>query len=89
MVTWDIFPALVTRCADFLALPLTDLYNTISRTTIWPLIRKREFVTAIPKRTLPSSLNDMRIISCTMLVSKVYESYVLAWAMEEVSIKKN
>ena len=29
MVVGDIFPKLVTRCADFLALPLTDIYNEV------------------------------------------------------------
>ena len=30
MVSGDIFPSLVTLCADLLALPLTDIYNTIT-----------------------------------------------------------
>ena len=84
MVIGDIFPKLVTRCADFLALPLTDIYNEVAATTIWPSSWKREYVSAIPKCGLPSSMDDLRNISCTLLVSKVLESYVLQWAQEEV-----
>ena len=38
---------------------------------------------------LPESLNDLRNISCTMLPSKVYESYILNWIKEEVKVKPN
>ena len=50
---------------------------------------EKEFVTIIPKKTNPASLNDLRNISCTMLASKMYESYVLDWLKAEVTLKKN
>ena len=31
----DLFPDLVNRYHDLLAVPLTDIYNTITRTGIW------------------------------------------------------
>ena len=34
-------------------------------------------------------MNDLRNISCTKLASKIYESYVLRWASEQVKVKKN
>ena len=37
MVKGDIFPALMTRYCDFLAIPLTSIYNAITTTKIWPL----------------------------------------------------
>ena len=89
MVKGDLVPALFTRFGDLLAIPLCSIYNEISRTRVWPLIWKEEFVTTIPKRTLPASINDLRNISCTMLASKIYESYVLNWVQEEVKVKKN
>ena len=46
-------------------------------------------VTVIPKKAVPESINDLRNISCTLLPSKVYESYVLNWIQEEVKVKKN
>ena len=71
MVKHDIFPALAGPAADFLARPLALIYNTISTTSTWPLLWKQEFVTPIPKKSLPSSMNDLRNISCTALFSKV------------------
>ena len=89
MVDGDIFPKLIGRCAPFLAVPLTDIYNEILSTYVWPVNWKIEYVTAIPKKNLPESYADLRNISCTKLVSKVFETFVLQFAMEEVSLKNN
>ena len=89
MVKHDIFPSLVGPAADFLAVPLADIYNTISITSTWPLVWKQEFVTPIPKKPLPETVNDLRNISCTALFSKVYESFVLGWLMEQVGMRSN
>ena len=89
MVRGDIFPDLVTKFADFLAVPLTDIFNEITRTSTWPRIWKDESVTIIPKTRTPTDIGELRNISCTMLASKVYESYVLSWALEEVNLKPN
>ena len=88
MVRGDIFPKLMTRFSDFLAVPLTRIYNTIT-SSVWPVIWKEEYVTVIPKKKNPVSMNDLRNISCTKLASKIYESYVLGWASEQVKVKKN
>ena len=89
MVDGDIFPALVKSCSDSLAIPLQDIYNTITSTFVWPINWKREVVTVIPKKNIPRSYGDLRNISCTKLFSKLYESYVLMWAMEEIELKPN
>ena len=89
MVSGDIFPDLMTRYGDLLAIPLCDIFNSITVTRIWPVIWKQEFVTIIPKKSLPASANDLRNISCTMLPSKIYESYVLNWLQKDVKTKKN
>ena len=88
-VPGDIFPKLVTQFADFLAVPLADIYNCNTVTKEWPRCWKREFVTIIPKKTSPDSLADLRNISCTLLASKVYESYVLDWLKLEVALRSN
>ena len=80
MVLGDIFPRLMTLYADQVAIPLTDIYNEITVSAVWPQIWKHESVTVIPKTSHPSDFGDLRNISCTMLASKVYESYVLGWA---------
>ena len=79
MVKHDIFPSLVGPAADYLAAPLTFICNNISTTATWPMLWKQEFVTPIPKKNLPTCMNDLRNISCTALFSKVYESFVLGW----------
>ena len=83
-VPGDIFPQLVTQFADFLAIPLTDIYNKITESRRWPICWKNEFVTIIPKKSSPEELSDLRNISCTLLASKMYESYVLDWLKSEV-----
>ena len=89
MVRGDIFPALFSRFSDLLAIPLCELFNTITITKVWPLVLKQEFVMTIPKTTIPENINDLRNISCTMLPSKIYKSYVLNWMQAEVKLKKN
>ena len=88
-VPGDIFPKLVTQFADFLAIPLTDIYNKITESREWPRCWKKEFVTIIPKKSNPQTLADLRNISCTLLASKIYESYILDWAKQEVALRSN
>ena len=89
MVRGDIFPALVNRAAADLSLPLLHIYNTISLTQLWPDLWKIEYVTPIPKKTLPKSPSDLRNISCTQLFSKVYESFILEWLGQQVKLRLN
>ena len=89
MVRGHIFPDLVTRYADLLAIPLAAIYNDISQTQKWPNIWKNESVTIIPKTRTPTELGQLRNISCTMLASKAYESFVLGWTLEQVKLKNN
>ena len=88
-VDGDIFPVLVKTCANSLAIPLANIFNTITLTSVWPISWKKEIVSAIPKKKIPQGYGDLRNISCTKLFSKVYESYVLGWAMEEITLKDN
>ena len=89
MVIGDIFSALMHKFAVLLAVPLVSIYNEITRTAVWPLVWKKEFVTVIPNCRSPAGLSDLRNISCTMLASKIYESYILDWLKIEVTCKDN
>ena len=89
MVKGDIFPVLMDKFCTLLAIPLTSIYNEITRTQVWPLIWKQEYVTVIPKCRNPSALGELRNISCTMLASKIYESFILNWLSLEVRCKPN
>ena len=59
----------MTQFADFLALPLTDIYNKITESRKWPKCWKKEFITIIPKKSNPEDLGDLRNISSTLLAS--------------------
>ena len=89
MVKGEIFPVLMDKYCTILAIPLTSIYNEITETQVWPLIWKQEFVTVIPKCRNPSGLGDLRNISCTMLPSKIYESFILNWLATEGKCKPN
>ena len=85
----DLFPGLVTEFADLLALPLCNIFNEITSSLKWPAVWKIEIVTVIPKCADPQSFDQLRNISCTLLVSKIYESYLLSWVRDEVVTRKN
>ena len=79
----------MTEFADLFALPLTDIFNVITETFKWPACWKIEIVSIIPKCPDPTSFDQLRNISCTLLVSKIFESYLLLWAREEISVRNN
>ena len=88
-VRGDIFPSLINICSPYLAIPLTDIYNTIIDTYIWPVLWKREHVTTIPKKNVPSDFADLRNISCTLFFSKIFEGYLMKQLKQEVALKPN
>ena len=89
MVQGDIFPKVMNRCASYIAWPLSAIYNRIIGTYIWPTLWKREYVTIIPKKNLPEDFSDLRNISCTMFISKIFEQYLQRCIEEEISLKSN
>ena len=88
-VPGDIEPVLYSKFPELLAVPLTDVFNSITRTLTWPSQWTVEYVTVIPKCLAPDSPNDCRNISCTNFCSKLYESFVLGWTREQVKVKPN
>ena len=89
MVLGDVFPKLVNDIAHIIAVPLADVYNSVLDYKVWPIAWKREYVTVIPKKSIPDGLKDLRNISCTRFISKVFEKYILENALEEVGVKNN
>lgn len=88
-VDGDTFPQVINRVAQYIASPLKCIYNEISLTGEWPAGWKKEQVTAIPKVPHPESCDDFRNISCTLFVSKVYESFVLGWLESQIGVRSN
>ena len=72
----------------FLAAPITAIFNRITSSKVWPKLWKTEHVTIIPKVNNPTEAGECRNISCTNFLSKVYESFVLEWARDQVVPKK-
>ena len=89
MVKGDIFPSLLSGAAEHLAAPLVNIYNDIGRSGEWPQGWKMEYVTPIPKKTTPETANDLHNISCTLMISKVYKSFVLGRLSGQVGIRHN
>ena len=89
MVGGDIFPSLFNLAAEHLKKPVAGIYNCIIDTTVWPKAWKREYVTVIPKKGMPQSFADLRNISCTPLLSKIFEGYMLKRIKEENALKSN
>ena len=89
MVHGDIFPSLVNLAAEHLTIPVTSIFNAMITSHTWPLDWKREYVTVIPKKGMPQSFADLRNISCTPLLSKVFENFLLVKIKEETALKSN
>ena len=67
----------------------TRIFNQISQDMQWPRAWATEFVTVIPKTRHSSTPGECRNISCTNFLSKLFESFVLQWARDEVTPKSN
>ena len=89
MVIGDIYPKLINLVASYISVPIADIYNSVLMDFVWPKVWKREYVTTIPKKSIPQDFSDLRNISCTLFVSKVFEAFVLRHAKEEISLKHN
>ena len=84
LVPGDLPTKLVKTFADILAGPVTDIFNHISLTSVYPKQWKVEHQIPIPKVTPPASEDDLRNISKTPFFSKVYESFIADWLLEIV-----
>ena len=82
-VTGDIPRELVNPCARSLSTALTPIYNACLLNKAWPDIWKVETVIPIPKTISPGGMDDLRPISMTTLWSKLLESFVATFTLDE------
>ena len=68
----------------FLILPLKDIYNTCLEQNVYPDLWKIENVTPIPKVSNPTELKELRKIACTSDYSKIFESILKDWILEDI-----
>ena len=64
---------------------MTDIINKSLRVGEYPKLWKQEFISPVPKVTHPKTIKDLRKISSTSDYSKVYESFLKDWIMEDIS----
>ena len=60
-----------------LAKPLTALFNLSLKTGVFPVEWKRAIIIPLPKNKRPSTANDLRPISLTSIIAKIFERLVL------------
>ena len=88
----DIYEGLRKEAAEFLAEPLTEILNTCLKQGKFPEIWKKEEVTPVPKtkpNQKPKKLTDVRKIASTSDYSKIFESFILEFILEDISHNLN
>ena len=80
-VPGDLPKKIIQNYANLLAEPSCAIFNTITYTSIYPDQWKIEHQIPIPKCFPPLSEDDIRNISKTQFLSKVYEAFVAGWLL--------
>ena len=83
-VSSDPLPKTITEHAHIYAPILTRIFNWLRRGQRWPTIWRREEVGVIPKGKSPEDFDSRRNISCTLVFSKLLETYMLDWINQEI-----
>ena len=72
------------ECSPHMAGPLSTIINNSLTESVYPRPWKQEWVTPAPKITHPKEISDLRKISCKSDYSKIFESFLKDWIMEDV-----
>ena len=80
-VPGDLPRKLVQEFSPELATPATIIFQNITKTGHWPKPWKIEYGTPLKKEQNPENEDQLRIISLTNFLSKVYQQYVIQWLM--------
>jgi hypothetical protein len=84
----DLPAELRKEAAEFLAEPLTHIFNTCLKEGKYPKTWKFEWCTPVPKKVkVLKNLNDVRKIASTSDYSKIFEHFLLEFVMEDISDK--
>ena len=81
VVPGDIPPKLKREFLPEFSFPVTNIFNSITKTGDYPRQWVTEYVTPIPKVIPPESEDDLRNISLTADLSKNYEQLLAQWLM--------
>ena len=86
----DIPENLRKEAAEFLAEPLTNIYNKCLKEGVFPKTWKQEWCTPVPKKkTALKELKDVRMIASISDYSKIFEYFLLEFVLEEIGNNMN
>ena len=68
-----------------LTTPLTDIVNSCLVDGVYPQLWKYEYITPVPKVTHPKVIKELRKIPSTSDYSKVFESFIKDWLVEDIT----
>ena len=80
-VPGDLPVKIVQEFSPELAAPASMIFQNITQTGHWPKPWRIEYGTPLRKEQNPETEDQLRIISLTNFLSKVYEQYVIQWLM--------
>ena len=80
-IPWRVIKEFSAEIAE----PLANIFNSCTIEGIWPSMWKHEIVTPIPKVYPPQSTDDLRRISGTKNLSKIYESLLSDTIISDIS----
>ena len=86
-VPGDLPVKLVKEFSPELAAPASMIFQNITQTGHWPKPWRLEYGTPLRKEQNPETEDQLRIISLTNFLSKVYEQYVIQWLMQYIGDK--
>ena len=86
-VPGDIPKKLIKEFSIELAGPATSMFNKALKKLEYPSEWKKEYATPIAKTKHPETMDDLRLISLTKFLSKIFESFIAAWILEIVGAK--
>ena len=89
MIRGDIHPSLVNKNADLLAVTACKIFNLALTNKQWPAPWREETQTIIPKEQSPDTFDQLRNLSCTNMLSKLLETYVLERLKSEIHLSLN
>lgn len=80
----DLPPRIIREFAYELSTPVTDILNTSFHQGIVPWQWKRSQIVPIPK-SQPPTIDQLRPIALTSRLSKIAESFIVKWLLEDIS----
>ena len=85
----DIPSKLIVKCAWYLSVPLTAIFNQCFVGGIFPVCFKRAIISLIPKNKTPKIPSDLRPILKISIFSKIFESFIYNFLFDNIQDKTN